>query len=450
MKRLNLLCLAICVITNIGCRAQDNKYASQNIYTNDVVTLVSELTHEKELAIYNIGINDLEALPDVLKTGVSDSIKFHIDRPTFLYVGAFNMIPLYVIPGDRIIAENDTMGEIHFTNVKYPKRSCELNFFFKLNKYLQSNKKKSIVWETKTEEKFLDSLKSVRNLSPEFLQEAKYCIIYRNLKYFYLQRLKSKTFSGDIKPFPQNDSCTNLLLYRNALYNYIMLLTKKYNSEKFDFTILNQIAKNNFTGATKKCALFMFLNQKMNTQLNQPEYITAYNKFLQSYPGDSLSNYLKKSYNEKIAIKNSFERDVYKELLVNKANKLIPFSDILQKNKGKVIVLDFWARYCGPCLAQFPYSKKVENEFTHNQVMFIYLSMDHDYDKWLQKIKDLKIADSNRSYLLYLPEKSGILKYFRIETIPRYVVIGKSGKIISRDAPTPSDPSLLELIKENL
>ena len=153
-----------------------------------------------------------------------------------------------------------------------------------------------------------------------------------------------------------------------------MLLMSKDNFGKFDFKFLDEIVKNNFNGDTKKCALFMFLNFKMNTGLTDSGYVAAFNEFSDSYPKDSLTTYLKNSYNEKIAINNSFERDVNKELLVNKEHKLIAFSDVLEKYKGKVIVLDFWARYCGPCLAELSHSKKLENELSDDDVVFIYLS----------------------------------------------------------------------------
>jgi hypothetical protein len=239
---------------------------NKDIHEN-VVTIISKLSTKEKLDIYNIGIKDIEALPDVLKTGARDSIKFHIERPSFLYIGTAIMTPLYVKPDDRIIVENDTSGNIYFRNVRYPQRSAELNFFFTLNKYLKKIRRKNVVPEIKTEEKILDSIQNTQHLSHGFVQEARYWITYRSLKFSYLASLRSKGPAGNLKPFPQNDSCINLLPYRGALYNYIMLLMRKGNSGKFDFKFLDEIAKNNFTGDTKKCALFMFLNFKMNTGL---------------------------------------------------------------------------------------------------------------------------------------------------------------------------------------
>lgn len=449
MKRLNFFYLLIAVLFNIRCNAQDSKPELQDIH-DSVVTIISQLSPEKELDIYHIGIKDMDAFPSVLKRGVRDSIEFHIVKPTFLNIGLLSLTPLYVKPGDRIIVANDSLDDIHFNNARYPERSDELNLFFKLNKYIERIGKKNIVSETETELNFLDSLKDVQNLSAKFLQDAKHYINYKGLQFSYLHKLKNKVSNGNLQPFPQNDSCIYLFSYRGALYSYLILLSRKHNSKEFDFNLLNELAKNNLSGDTKKCALFMLLNYRMNTLLTQPEYVVAYNEFLHSYPKDNLTNYLKDSYDEKIATDNSFEKDVYKELLVNTANKLIPFSVILQKSEGKIIVLDFWAQYCGPCLSELPYSKKIEKEFSHDNVIFLYFSMDHQYNRWLENIVDLGIGDSNRSYLLYLPEKSGILKYFKIETIPRYVIIGKDGKIISRDAPRPNDPGFRKLIKENL
>lgn len=53
-------------------------------------------------------------------------------------------------------------------------------------------------------------------------------------------------------------------------------------------------------------------------------------------------------------------------------------------------------------------------------------------------------------YLPPNPKKSAIAKQFNISSIPRYVVIGKNGKVINANAPRPSDPKIRELFDELL
>jgi hypothetical protein len=54
------------------------------------------------------------------------------------------------------------------------------------------------------------------------------------------------------------------------------------------------------------------------------------------------------------------------------------------------------------------------------------------------------------SYLIANPEKSELIRQFKINAIPRYMIIGKDGKVINADAPRPSDPKLRVLFDELL
>ena len=82
MNRFIFPYLLIAVIANIACNAQDTRPQLQNIH-DSVVTVISELSPKEKLLIYNIGIKDRDALPDVLKTGGIDSFKYHIVRRSF-------------------------------------------------------------------------------------------------------------------------------------------------------------------------------------------------------------------------------------------------------------------------------------------------------------------------------------------------------------------------------
>jgi thiol-disulfide isomerase/thioredoxin len=124
------------------------------------------------------------------------------------------------------------------------------------------------------------------------------------------------------------------------------------------------------------------------------------------------------------------------------------FKPVTKFAKDKVYVVEFWATWCGPCLLEMPNSQKLANEFIPREVEFIYLSVDTDKDKWNKKLATLPKGKNVHHYLIS-PE-SDLAKEFEIPPIPRYMLIGKDGRLISNDAPRPQSKEARELILESL
>jgi len=124
------------------------------------------------------------------------------------------------------------------------------------------------------------------------------------------------------------------------------------------------------------------------------------------------------------------------------------FQGILDKHKGEVIYLDFWASWCGPCKREMPYSLKMQEHFKGKKVAFIYMSGDRDANAWKKTAESLKITGEH--YLLnkkvYL-ERNQVVQ---VKYIPRYMIYDKNGKLITDNAPRPSSPKSTEMIEQLL
>lgn len=120
---------------------------------------------------------------------------------------------------------------------------------------------------------------------------------------------------------------------------------------------------------------------------------------------------------------------------------------------GKYVYVDVWATWCGPCKAEIPFLKKVEEQYHDKNIQFVSISIDDDrshggsWDKakadWKAMVKDKELGGMQ----LFAPNgwQSQFVEGYKIQGIPRFLLIGPDGTIVNPDAPRPSSIKLIEL-----
>ncbi|WP_343538755.1 TlpA disulfide reductase family protein [Sphingobacterium thalpophilum] len=112
--------------------------------------------------------------------------------------------------------------------------------------------------------------------------------------------------------------------------------------------------------------------------------------------------------------------------------------------KGKVVLVDMWATWCGPCRAEEPHWERLNEEFKGKPVAFVGVSVDQDKTKWDAYVKQKNL----KGIQLHAGSDNELSNAYKVNGIPRYLLIDKAGNLISADSPRPSDPKLKVLLEE--
>lgn len=238
---------------------------------------------------------------------------------------------------------------------------------------------------------------------------------------------------------------------------YKYYLAKHFNSKITEELAADTTLKPQTVAYTKKnieAILALEVLQEIKDELGY-RLISSY-----SYSPDSIQQVYKAHYKELIKqdkyIK-SFEETVA-AIEKTKPGAVAPafnFPDIegnmvsSESLKGKVIYIDVWATWCGPCKGEIPYLKEMEEALHAEDIAFVSISVDEDKAAWEKMVKEKEL----RGYQLHAKEawSSSIVKDYGIRGIPRFIIIDKEGKIVEANATRPSNPEtkdkLLKLAK---
>lgn len=106
------------------------------------------------------------------------------------------------------------------------------------------------------------------------------------------------------------------------------------------------------------------------------------------------------------------------------ATTLTPSQFNLKNYKGKVVYLDFWASWCGPCRFSFPFMKYLNDTFGNQGLVVIADNLDHSRASakaFLRKV--------DADFPIIFDQKGVLATRFNVRDMPTSILIGRDGKV---------------------
>ncbi|MBE7644929.1 redoxin domain-containing protein [Tenacibaculum finnmarkense genomovar ulcerans] len=198
--------------------------------------------------------------------------------------------------------------------------------------------------------------------------------------------------------------------------------------------------------------LYNLSKEKFDTKVNN--FVNDFNANMKSTTLDSafvsfqeknitgLTKYLNKTYADKSYSATKLAKGAVSPKFVTYENHKggnISLDDL----KGKYVYIDMWATWCNPCKQEIPFLQKVEKKYHGKKIEFVSISVDdqRDYEKWKKMVSDKNLSGIQ----LYAKGDKTFSVAYKVNSIPRFILIDPQGNIVDANAPRPSNPKLITL-----
>lgn len=388
-------------------------------------------------------------------SGVLDTIRIKHTKPIMqvdINYSALIQNTYYLRVGDTIIIDFSDLGDIseNYTNKGKVFGDIQKTYVKDTLLFVPDFMSKDLKLSKKAKQKdSLHYISSEKRLDSLYKKNQIYEPFYkiRKAKFDYIR--KAKNFNVDDQVYLKNDSLIGLSEYQYFVREFT---TKKFdiktirstNATFLDYkTAFDSVYQSDLYGEKSKDYLLFYYLDQMTQDFSYNDFKERFDKFKQTAKDTTLITFLEDKYLLNFTDLNKETQEIY---FINSQKQKQTLSQILEDNKGKVIYIDFWASWCAPCRALMPASRELHKQYKDKDVVFLYLSIDNDFEKWQKANRDEGLLQNRFSLLAVNYPNADFYKELNLRSIPRYLLYDKQGNLVHKNAPSPDS----DIIKQEL
>ena len=171
-------------------------------------------------------------------------------------------------------------------------------------------------------------------------------------------------------------------------------------------------------------------------------------------PAETQADYSLLSKAEKMALTDP-DKQAPPSFVVNLSGDTLPLSQF----SDKLLVIDFWATWCSPCIELIPEVHELAQEYENRNVEFITVSVDGDQTFWKQFVKEKEweqnaywIGENEQNPLFWYVYQTYATEFDSsvIIALPKFVLLSAEGVILKKDFMPPSHPAFKKMLEQHL